>query len=90
MKNLSGVGRIFYGIGIAGMGFLTIYYKDFPYMLIPPKTFLDSWPCYTSLYFRSHAHFGRRLYCFWKTNQTNFSPVGRCTSIDILFLFYPV
>ena len=37
MKNLSSVGRIFYGIGIAGMGFLTIYYKDFPYMLIPPK-----------------------------------------------------
>lgn len=37
MGNLSGVGRIFYGIALAGMGFLTIYYKDFPYMLIPPK-----------------------------------------------------
>ena len=37
MKNLFNVGRIFYGTGIAGMGFLTIYYKDFPYMLVPPK-----------------------------------------------------
>src|SRR5258706_2336275 len=37
MGNLSNVGRIFYGIAITGMGFLTIYYHDFPYMLIPPK-----------------------------------------------------
>ena len=37
MGNLANVGRIFYGIAIAGMGFLTIYYNDFPYMLIPPK-----------------------------------------------------
>jgi len=37
MGNLSNVGRIFYGIAIAGIGFLTIYYNDFPYMLIPPK-----------------------------------------------------
>jgi hypothetical protein len=36
MRNLSHVGRIFYGISIAGIGFLTIYYSDFPYMLIPP------------------------------------------------------
>ena len=27
------IGRIFYGTAIAGMGSLTIYYKDFPYML---------------------------------------------------------
>src|SRR5947207_1177514 len=31
------IGRIFYGIAIAGMGFLTIYYTDFPYMLLPQK-----------------------------------------------------
>lgn len=37
MKNPSTVGRIFYGIAIAIMGFLTIYYHDFPYMLLPPK-----------------------------------------------------
>src|SRR5260221_13037774 len=37
MGNLSNAGRIFYGIAIAGIGFLTIYYHDFPYMLIPPK-----------------------------------------------------
>ncbi|HEV8514674.1 MAG TPA: hypothetical protein VGQ59_15430 [Cyclobacteriaceae bacterium] len=34
---LSKIGRIFYGVSIAVMGFLTIYYRDFPYMLIPPK-----------------------------------------------------
>ena len=37
MRNLSNVGRIFFGIAIAVIGFLTIYYSDFPYMLIPPK-----------------------------------------------------
>ena len=37
MRNLSDVGRIFYGISIAVMGLLTIYYRDFPYMLIPSK-----------------------------------------------------
>jgi len=37
MRNLSNIGRIFYGIAITVIGFLTIYYRDFPYMLIPPK-----------------------------------------------------
>ena len=37
MGILSTIGRVFYGIAIAGMGFLTIYYADFPYMLLPPK-----------------------------------------------------
>jgi uncharacterized membrane protein len=37
MRNLSNIGRIFYGIAIAGLGFQTIYYYDFPYMVIPPK-----------------------------------------------------
>lgn len=37
MVNLSKIGRIFYGISMAVMGFLTIYYDDFPYMLIPPN-----------------------------------------------------
>jgi uncharacterized membrane protein len=40
MGNLSKIGRIFYGIAIAGIGFPTIYYKDFPYMLLPPQPFL--------------------------------------------------
>jgi len=35
LRSLSTIGRIFFGIAIAGMGFLTIYYRDFPYMLIP-------------------------------------------------------
>jgi uncharacterized membrane protein YphA (DoxX/SURF4 family) len=37
MRNLSDIGRIFYGIAMAGMGFQTVYDKDFPYMLIPPN-----------------------------------------------------
>ncbi|MBS1681499.1 MAG: hypothetical protein JST48_07290 [Bacteroidetes bacterium] len=35
MKNLSSIGRIFFGSSIAVLGILTIYYRDFPYMLIP-------------------------------------------------------
>ena len=37
MRNLANIGRIFYGIAMAAMGFLTIYFRDFPYFLIPPK-----------------------------------------------------
>ncbi|HET6255311.1 MAG TPA: hypothetical protein VFE32_14615 [Puia sp.] len=37
MGKLSNIGRIFYGISIAALGLLTIFYHDFPYMLIPPK-----------------------------------------------------
>jgi uncharacterized membrane protein YphA (DoxX/SURF4 family) len=44
MKKLSDVGRIFYGISIAGIGFPTIYYKSFPYMLFPPEHFLNAVP----------------------------------------------
>lgn len=36
-KDLSGMGRIFYGIAIAAMGILTIFYRRLPYMMIPPK-----------------------------------------------------
>jgi uncharacterized membrane protein len=31
------MGRIFYGIAIAAMGLLTIYYRQLPYMMIPPN-----------------------------------------------------
>src|SRR5450432_2365546 len=44
MGNLSNIGRIFYGTAIAGTGFPTIYYKVFPYMLLPPQHFLISGP----------------------------------------------
>ena len=37
MRNLSGIGRIFYGSAIAETGLQTIYYHDFPYWLLPPK-----------------------------------------------------
>jgi len=37
MGNVFKIGRIFFGISIAVLGFLTVYYRDFPYMLVPPK-----------------------------------------------------
>jgi len=36
MKNLSDIGRIFYGIAMAEMGVQTIYCQDFPYFMPPP------------------------------------------------------
>ncbi|HVU58273.1 MAG TPA: hypothetical protein VHD83_24600 [Puia sp.] len=36
-RDLSKMGRIFYGIAIAAMGLLTMYYHRMPYMMIPPK-----------------------------------------------------
>ena len=90
MRNLSNVGRIFYGIAIAGMGFLTIYYADFPYMLIPPK---HSWiPGLVMLAYISGAMLILAGACivFEKKTQANFSPVRKCASIDILFLLYPI
>jgi len=35
MLKLRNLGRVFFGIAIAGIGFVSIYYRDFPYMLIP-------------------------------------------------------
>jgi len=35
MENLSKTGLIFYGVATAEMGLHTIYYRDFPYMLLP-------------------------------------------------------
>ena len=37
MRNLSNIGRIFYGIAMAGIGLEMIYSHDFPYWLLPPK-----------------------------------------------------
>jgi hypothetical protein len=37
MGNLSKIGRIFYGIGIAEIGLQAIYYHEFPYILSLPK-----------------------------------------------------
>jgi hypothetical protein len=42
MENFSHIGRIFYGIAIAGIGLPTIYYIDFPYMLFPSQDFMIS------------------------------------------------
>ena len=37
MGNRFNIGRIFYGIAMAGIGFQILYYHDFPYWLLPPK-----------------------------------------------------
>jgi len=37
MRNLPDIGRIFFGVAVAGLGLQTIYYDDLPYMLIPPE-----------------------------------------------------
>jgi hypothetical protein len=37
MEKISKIGCIFYGIAIAEAGAHTIYYRDAPYMLLPPK-----------------------------------------------------
>src|SRR6478735_3563993 len=37
MRNLFNIGRILYGLAMAGIGFQIIYYHDFPYWLLPPK-----------------------------------------------------
>jgi hypothetical protein len=37
MGNLFKIGRIFYGVAMAGIGFQILYYHDFPYWLLPPK-----------------------------------------------------
>jgi hypothetical protein len=37
MGNLLDIGRIFYGVSMAVMGLVTMYYGDFPYMFIPSK-----------------------------------------------------
>ena len=35
MRNLFDIGRVFFGTAITGLGLLTVYYGDFPYMMIP-------------------------------------------------------
>jgi uncharacterized membrane protein len=40
MGNLSDIGRIFYGLAIAGIGISTIFFNNYPYMLLPPQGFL--------------------------------------------------
>ena len=42
MGKLAGMGRIFYGTAITGMGVQTIYYHDLPYMLMAPANFPTS------------------------------------------------
>ena len=46
MRNLSKIGRIFYGISMAGIGFPAIYFNSFPYMLLPPLKFLTPGPAF--------------------------------------------
>jgi len=45
MEKLFNAGRVFYGISMAGLGLQTVYFHDFPYMLIPPTHYRI--PCLT-------------------------------------------
>src|SRR5580693_3738364 len=40
MANLSNIGRIFYGIALAGTGFAIIYFNAYPYFFLLPQLFL--------------------------------------------------
>jgi uncharacterized membrane protein len=42
MGNLRTFGRIFYGISMAGIGVLSMYYRRLPYILSPPAKFPES------------------------------------------------
>ena len=44
MRNLSNIGRIFFGISLAGTGIATIYFNAYPYYLLPPQPFLTPGP----------------------------------------------
>ncbi len=44
MINLSKIGRVFYGIALAGTGVATIYFNAYPYYLLPPLHFLTPGP----------------------------------------------
>ena len=44
MVNFSNIGRIFYGIAIAGIGLTTIYFNGYSYFLLPPLHFLNPGP----------------------------------------------
>ncbi len=40
MRNLSDIGRIFFGIALVGTGLPAIYFNAYPYYLLPPLNFL--------------------------------------------------
>jgi uncharacterized membrane protein YphA (DoxX/SURF4 family) len=44
MRNLSNIGRIFFGIALAGTGIPTICFNAYPYYLLPPLHFLTPGP----------------------------------------------
>jgi uncharacterized membrane protein YphA (DoxX/SURF4 family) len=55
MRNLSNIGRIFFGIALIGTGFPAIYFNIYPYYLLPPFQFLT--PGATILHYISGAIF---------------------------------
>ncbi len=90
MGNLSKIGRIFYGIAIAAIGFLTIFYRDFPYFLIPPKhTWITG---HVLLVYLSGALLFLAGVCIVLEEKApaGFSPLRDRIAIDILILFYPI
>ena len=86
MKDLSNIGRIFYGTGMAGMGVVTIYYRDFPYMLIPPK---HSWiPGFVMLVYISGALLILAGGCIVFEKKTKTISVFLGSVLLLIFCFY--
>jgi uncharacterized membrane protein YphA (DoxX/SURF4 family) len=88
MRNLGNIGRIFYGISIGGMGFLTIYYRSFSYMLLPPQ-FLT--PSHSMLTFISGTllFLAGAFIVFEKKTRTISLLLGSVLLLIFCFLFIP-
>ena len=88
MRNLTNAGRIFFGVSIAGMGLLTIYYGDFPYMLIPPKH--SGIPGLTVLASISGLFLSIAGVCIVMNKQTRPASLLLGAVLLMIFLFYHV
>ena len=86
MGNLSNIGRIFYGIAIAEIGFQTIYFKDFPYFLLPPNHL--SIPGFTIIDFISGALFILAGACIVFKKITNLISLLLGGALLLIICFY--
>lgn len=86
MVSLSDIGRIFYGLAMTGMGLLTIYYRDFPYMFIPPK---HSWIPTFVVVFAGFALFLAGLAIVFKVSAKTISLLLG-GSLLLIFFFYHI
>jgi len=86
MRNLSNIGRIFYGAAIAEIGCQTIYYKDFPYFLLPPNHLAI--PGFVALAFISGALFIMAGACIVFKKATRLVSLLLGSVLLLIFCFY--